>query len=134
MKNSRTAVWVDKIEEVIKNEFCDTVKGILKNKLDTYEYDNLKDNLNYNLGRILFRNGSDVENLMADLKETTKGVVDKSDFPERILEIIGLIDGILEIAEYAHGTLEQEKEVEKALFDDGGKYLTELLDRIAGEA
>lgn len=134
MKNSRTAIWVDKIEEVIKNEFCDTVKGILKNKLDTYEYDNLKDNLNYNLGRILFRNGSDVENLMADLKETTKGVVDKSDLPERILEIIGLIDGILEIGEYAHGTLEQEKEVEKALFDDGGKYLTELLDRIAGEA
>lgn len=133
MGASRTKNWTEKMKNIIRDELCTTIDDILKRKLDAYEYETLctNDFLNRIGDNVMY--GWNMEMFCFKIHKLTDGTVSVKDFSERTKEIMHLLDDIYEIARYARGTLEQEKDVEKAIFDDNGKCLSELLDRIVGE-
>ena len=133
MGASRTKNWTEKMKVLIREELCTTVDDILKRKLDAYDYEILcKDDVIRKTGDLVSY-GWESELFGSKIQQFTNGAVSEEDFSERTKEIIRLLDEIYDIAKYARGTLEEEKDVEKAIFDDNGKYLSELLDRIVGE-
>ena len=133
MGASRTKNWTEKMKNIIRDELCTTIDDILKRKLDAYEYETLctNDFLDRIGDNVMY--GWNTEMFCLKIHKMTNGTVSEKDFSERTKEIMHLLDDIYEIARYARGTLEQEKDVEKAIFDDNGKCLSELLDRIVGE-
>lgn len=133
MGASRTKNWTEKMKILIRDELCTTVDAILRKKLDAYDYEILcKDDVIRKTGDLVTY-GWESEVFFSEIQQFTNGAVSEEDFPERTKEIIRLLDDIYDIAKYARGTLEEEKDVEKAIFDDNGKCLSELLDRIVGE-
>ena len=133
MGASRTKNWTEKMKVLIREELCTTVDAILRKKLDAYDYEILCKNDVIQKTGDLVSYGWESELFGSEIQQFTNGAVSEEDFSERTKEIIHLLDEIYDIAKYARGTLEEEKDVEKAIFDDNGKCLSELLDRIVGE-
>lgn len=133
MGASRTKNWTEKMKVLIREELCTTVDAILKRKLDAYDYEILCKNDVIRKTGDLVSYGWESELFCTKIWQFTNGAVSEEDFSERTKEIIRLLDEIYDIGKYARGTLEEEKDVEKAIFDDNGKCLSELLDRIVGE-
>lgn len=132
MDDIRATVWIEKAYKLIYRRQIKIVDELLNQNLETYEYECLPEDFVQKLFNAdSYRAKAFYNDFPNDICRNVKKYFPEFQYSEELTELTELKNILCDMSSYRY-TIEGEKELERALFDDNGARFKKFFSKIAG--